>query len=41
MLSCIVPIIIGLKMVDISMYEQFISEKWKEPMVDILNTKRI
>ena len=39
MLSCIVPIIIGLKMVDISMYEQFISGKSGKPMVDILNTK--
>lgn len=39
MLSCIVPIIIGLKMVDISMYEQFISGESGKPMVDILNTK--
>ena len=41
MLSCIVPIIIGLKMVDISMYEQFISGKSGKPMVDILNLSLI
>lgn len=39
MLMCIVPILVGLKIVDISTYEDFISGRNGKPMVDVFNTK--
>ena len=33
------PIVVGLKMVDVSLYEKFISGKNPEPMINVFNTE--
>ena len=40
MLMCMVPIVVGLKMVNVSLYEEFISGKNPEPMINIFNTEQ-
>lgn len=39
MLTCMVPIVVGLKMVDVSLYEEFISGNNPEPMINIFNAE--